>query len=85
MKAYVPGVAKVRTGGGVQALSGMPEVEALNDYGQVQEVRLSGEPQAFLHRLIARTTVYHFEVTRPSLHDIFVRIARPEEQQTGAP
>jgi hypothetical protein len=27
--------------------------------------------------LIARTAVYQFEVTRPSLQDIFVRIARP--------
>ena len=24
-----------------------------------------------------KTAVKHFEVTRPSLHDIFVRIARP--------
>jgi hypothetical protein len=23
--------------------------------------------------------VFHFEVTRPSLHDIFVRIAHPDE------
>jgi ABC-2 type transport system ATP-binding protein len=76
---YGADTVRVRTAGGVQALAGMAEVEALNDYGQVQELRLSGDPQGFLQRLIARTTVYHFEVTRPSLHDIFVRIAHPQE------
>ena len=41
-------------------------------------MRLTGDPQAFLARLVARTPVFHFEVTRPSLHDIFVRIAQPD-------
>ena len=50
----------------------------MNDYGQLQEVRLTGDPQAFLQQLAARTAVHHFEITRPSLHDIFVRIARPD-------
>ena len=30
-----------------------------------------------LAALVARARVQHFEITRPSLHDIFVRIARP--------
>jgi len=55
----------------------MPEVEAVNDFGQMQEVRLQGDPQAFLARLAERAAIYHFEVTRPSLQDIFVRIAKP--------
>ena len=56
----------------------MPDVESVNDFGQIQEVRLKGDPQGFLARLAERATVYHFEVTRPSLQDIFVRIARPD-------
>ena len=36
-----------------------------------------GDAQVFLTRLTARACVYHFEVTRPSLQDIFVRIAKP--------
>jgi ABC-2 type transport system ATP-binding protein len=55
----------------------MAEVEAVNDFGQLQEVRVAGDPQMFLARLAARTVVYHFEITRPSLQDIFVRIAKP--------
>jgi len=68
---------RVRTAGGTAALAGLPAVDAVNDYGQLQEVRVTGDPQDFLRQLTLRTDVYHFEVTRPSLHDIFVRIARP--------
>jgi len=70
---------RVRTAIGAAALSGLAGVESVNDYGQLQEVRLSGDPQQFLQQLAARTAVHHFEITRPSLHDIFVRIARPAE------
>jgi ABC-2 type transport system ATP-binding protein len=66
---------RVRTAAGAAPLADLPEVESVNDYGQLQEVRLTGNPQAFLQKLSARTSVYHFEVARPSLHDIFVRIA----------
>ncbi len=76
--AYGLDTVRVRSAGGSSALADLPGVEAINDYGQLQEVRLTGDPQAFLHQLAARTSVYHFEVARPSLHDIFVRIAGGE-------
>jgi ABC-2 type transport system ATP-binding protein len=72
---------RVRTAAGTSALSGLAGVESVNDYGQLQEVRVSGNPQHFLKQLAARTDVHHFEVTRPSLHDIFVRIAKPADIQ----
>ena len=71
---------RVRTAAGAAALDGIPEVRSVNDYGQLQEVQLCADPQRFLQTLAARTAVYHFEVTRPSLHDIFVRIARPTDE-----
>jgi ABC-2 type transport system ATP-binding protein len=74
---YGADTVRVRTSTGLAALSDMPDVLSVNDFGQMQEVRLEGDPQAFLARLAARTSVYHFEVTRPSLQDIFVRIAKP--------
>jgi ABC-2 type transport system ATP-binding protein len=74
---YGADTVRIRTADGRSVLTGMPDVEAVNDFGQMQEVRVTGDPQAFLSRLIARTAVYQFEVTRPSLQDIFVRIARP--------
>jgi len=73
---------RVRTAGGLAALSGLPGVQTVNDYGQLQEVRLNGDPQRFLQQLAARGAVHHFEITRPSLHDIFVRIARPTEAES---
>lgn len=70
---------RVRTTGGGAALTGIPGVQSVNDYGQMQEIRLTGDPQQFLQQLASRTPVQHFDITRPSLHDIFVRIARPAE------
>jgi ABC-2 type transport system ATP-binding protein len=75
---YGADTVRIRTSHGAEALAGMPDVESVNDFGQIQEVRLKGEPQGFLARLAQRTSVYHFEVTRPSLQDIFVRIAKPD-------
>ena len=74
---YGADTVRIRTSLGAAALTDLPDVEAVNDFGQMQEVRLAGDPQAFLARLSARAAVYHFEVTRPSLQDIFVRIAKP--------
>jgi ABC-2 type transport system ATP-binding protein len=77
---YGADTVRVRTDGGADVIRGCPEVDAVNDFGQMQEVRLKGNPQAFLAHLAARTAVYHFEITRPSLQDIFVRIAKPGRQ-----
>jgi ABC-2 type transport system ATP-binding protein len=82
---YGVDTVRVRTAGGASILAGMPDVKVTNDYGQMQEVQLTADPQRFLQQLVARTAVYHFEVTRPSLHDIFVRIARPPEVIEGRP
>jgi ABC-2 type transport system ATP-binding protein len=82
---YGVDTVRVRTSGGVEALAGLSGVQAVNDYGQLQEVRLTGDPQRFLQQLAARGAVYHFEITRPSLHDIFVRIARPSASEAAVP
>ena len=49
----------------------------VNDYGRYTELRMApqADPQAILRELIGRARVEHFELARPSLHDIFVRIA----------
>jgi len=78
--AYGFDTVVVRTGGGRATLDGIPGLDAVNDHGNEQEVRLGAgaDPQAFLRALSARTAVQKFEIVRPSLNDIFVRIARPE-------
>jgi ABC-2 type transport system ATP-binding protein len=43
------------------------------------------DTQLLLAELMKRGRVRHFEVTRPSLHDIFVRIARPVSEEPAEP
>jgi ABC-2 type transport system ATP-binding protein len=76
---------RLRTEAGVSALDGLSGVQELNDQGNVQEVRWKGDPQDLLMRLAERTVIYQFEITRPSLHDIFVRIAAPELEAIPEP
>ncbi|MBN2169748.1 MAG: ATP-binding cassette domain-containing protein [Candidatus Krumholzibacteriota bacterium] len=82
---YGQDTVRVRTGGGAGALAGLAGVEKINDYGRLQELRLAPgtDAQAVLAGILARTRVESFELARPSLHDIFVRIARPETEEVG--
>lgn len=62
------------------SLSGLHGVERVADRGNYQEVRLTNgtDPQKLLTDIASRTRVSLFEIAQPSLHDIFVRIAKPE-------
>jgi ABC-2 type transport system ATP-binding protein len=66
---------------GSAVLGDLPGVVKVTDFGRLQELRLSPgtDPQRLLPELMRRGTLLHFELTRPTLHDIFVRIASPEE------
>ncbi|MDP8229096.1 MAG: ATP-binding cassette domain-containing protein [Candidatus Electryoneaceae bacterium] len=56
----------------------------VNDSGHVQEIRLAQncDHQDILSAIMAKTRINSFEIAKPSLHDIFVRIANPEEEGT---
>jgi ABC-2 type transport system ATP-binding protein len=69
---------RLRTEGGMAALEGLQGIVEINDHGNIQEVRWRGDPQEMLTSLAERTRIFQFEITRPSLHDIFVRIASPD-------
>jgi ABC-2 type transport system ATP-binding protein len=58
-------------------LAGLPGVEQIRDLGRLQEIRIARDcdPQALLQNLMTRTRVNSFSITRPSLQDIFIRIA----------
>lgn len=68
---------------GELALSALPGIERVNDLGQVQELRMAEgcDPQQVLHALAARARIVSFSVVKPSLHDIFVRIAGPQPEE----
>ena len=69
-----------RDAGDLTAIAG---VQRVNDYGPYKEIRMDGDsdPQVILAALMKRGAVQRFEVTCPSLHDVFVRIAGPEAEE----
>jgi len=74
--AYGESTVRVRMQGDV-SLEGLPDVVEITDFGKLRELRLAsnGDPQRVLEALLARGAVRHFELARPSLHEIFVRTA----------
>jgi ABC-2 type transport system ATP-binding protein len=70
---------RISAEGGAAMMTGLPGVETVRDLGQLQELRMirGADPQEALRVLIARTRVKSFTIAKPSLHDIFVRIAGP--------
>ncbi len=63
--------------------STMPAIDGIMDIesnGRFHEFRMENTDgsQAVLEQLLKQRSVSHFEIIKPSLHDIFVRIARPE-------
>jgi ABC-2 type transport system ATP-binding protein len=71
---------RVRVEGG--SLENLRGVDKVTDFGRHQELRLEkgADPQVVLRELMQRGRVDRFERTRPSLHDIFIRIANPAEE-----
>lgn len=70
---------RVRTDDGADALRDIDGVEEVTDMGNSQEVRWGRDPQELLQALAAKTRVSLFEVARPSLREIFVKIAGTEK------
>ncbi len=68
-----------RVNGSLERIEGVLRV---NSYGPYKELRMAPEAdsQRILHQLVGLGDIEHFELARPSLHDIFVRIAGPESQ-----
>jgi ABC-2 type transport system ATP-binding protein len=70
---------RVESDAGMDAFSGLLGVRDLRDRGNYQELNFDGDPQDLLRSLVDRARITRFEIARPSLHDIFVRIASPAE------
>lgn len=83
--SYGSDTIRVEVAGGNSMLGGLPGIERIKDLGQVQELRMATgcDPQEVLRTLVARTRVTEFAVIQPSLHDIFVRIAGPQQEEAA--
>jgi ABC-2 type transport system ATP-binding protein len=82
---YGSDTIRLRAEGGAGALSGLRGIDKINNFGQEQELRLvkGADPHAVLSDIMSRTRVRRFEIAKPSLHDIFVRIAGPEAREVN--
>jgi ABC-2 type transport system ATP-binding protein len=82
---YGSDTLRIRTRDGMRAIDGLPGIQRVTDFGQQQELQLQpdADPQQVLTALLARTPVYSFDIVKPSLHDIFVRIAGPDARENS--
>ncbi|UCG88931.1 MAG: ATP-binding cassette domain-containing protein [Gemmatimonadota bacterium] len=80
---YGSDTIRVRAENGAGKITDIEGVERINNYGRYQELRVAGDrdPHDILSTIMARTRVTSFEITKPSLHDIFVRIAGEEARE----
>lgn len=83
--AYGMDTVRIRTESGPEAVQQLEGVDKVTDFGGVQELRLlpGTDPHRILQALVARARVRSFDVVRPTLHEIFVRIAGPAEEEVG--
>jgi len=81
---YGSDIIRIRTEDGFSAFQNLNGVEKINDYGNMQELRMAPncDPQEVLTTIMSRTRVRSFDVVKPSLHDIFLRIAGTEAKET---
>ncbi|MEZ5071113.1 MAG: ATP-binding cassette domain-containing protein [Bacteroidales bacterium] len=82
---YGTDTIRIQSDLGADALEGMAGIDKVNNFGKQQEVRLlpGTDPQKILAGLLGRTRISKFEITKPSLNDIFIRIASPERKEVN--
>jgi ABC-2 type transport system ATP-binding protein len=81
---YGQDAIRLRTAENNVSLADVPGVLHATPYGRYTELRMTpgADPQEILKTLASRARIEHFSLTRPSLHDVFLRIAGAEAQAT---
>ena len=80
---YGSDTLRIRTEGGRSSLENLDGVDKITDFGKLQELRIhpGSDHQKILSAILARTEIYSFELAKPTLYDIFLRIAGPEAKE----
>jgi ABC-2 type transport system ATP-binding protein len=80
---YGSDTLRVRTEGGRSTLDNLEGVDRITDFGKLQELRIRPgfDHQKILKKIMSRTQVNSFELSTPTLYDIFLRIAGPEAKE----
>jgi len=76
---------RVRMENGQSLLQSLDGVEKVMDFGNLQEIRIQQgyDHQKLISEIMSRTRVYSFELAKPTLYDIFLRIAGPEAKEAA--
>ncbi len=80
---YGSDTLRITTEAGATAVKDLEGVERVSDFGRMQELRVEPDydHQKILAAIMSRTRILGFELTKPTLHDIFIRIAGPEAKE----
>jgi ABC-2 type transport system ATP-binding protein len=77
-RAHGSEIIRVETRDGSVPDASLPSVRSVRQFGKTFELQVESDPQVVLAELMKRVRLMRFEVARPSLHDIFVRIVRDD-------
>jgi ABC-2 type transport system ATP-binding protein len=82
---YANDTIRLQSEKGADVLKQIEGVEKINDYGNIQELRVTpgADPHQILKTILDRTRIGSFNIVKPSLHDIFIRIAGPEAKEVN--
>jgi ABC-2 type transport system ATP-binding protein len=82
---YGSDTLRIRADGDASSLKGLEGVEKITDFGRMQELRLrpDADPQRIVGEIMSRTPVTSFEVSKPTLYEIFLRIAGQDAREKG--
>ena len=80
---YGSDTLRIRTEAGRSSIENLDGVDKITDFGKLQELRIhsGSDHQKILAEIMSRTKVYSFELAKPTLYDIFLRIAGPEAEE----
>ncbi len=82
---YGSDTLRVRTEKGSAVVRDLQGVDKVTDFGGLQELRVSpgADPQKIIAEIMTRSNVTSFELAKPTLYDIFLRIAGPDAEEKG--
>jgi ABC-2 type transport system ATP-binding protein len=86
-RSRAAGRVRLRLAGGGKLPADLAGVSSAARADGFHELSIVGDapPHAVLRQLANRCEVEHFEIVRPTLHDIFVEIARPQGADPRVP
>lgn len=80
--AYAADTIRIQTESGSNVFRNINGIEKVHDFGKLQEIRIkdNADTQLILREIMQRTRIHKFEIVKPSLNDIFIRIAKPRKK-----